>query len=62
MSTIYSIIDIELAKIVSRLKAKGLTMTLNQPAKDFLIEKGYNPDNQAIDTIRGATELPGSKP
>lgn len=26
------------------------------------LEKGYNPDNQAIDTIRGATELPGSKP
>ena len=41
---LYSIIDIELAKIVSRLKAKGMTMALDQVAKDFLIEKGYNPD------------------
>ncbi len=41
---LYSIIDIELAKIVSRLKAKGMTMALDQAAKDFLIEKGYNPD------------------
>jgi ATP-dependent Clp protease ATP-binding subunit ClpC len=41
---LYLIIDIELAKIVSRLKDKGLTMELGQEAKDFLIEKGYNPD------------------
>ena len=41
---LYSIIDIELEKIVSRLKSKGLSMTLDMPAKDFLIEKGYNPD------------------
>lgn len=41
---LYSIIDIELAKIVSRLKAKGMSMALDQDAKDFLIEKGYNPD------------------
>jgi len=41
---LYSIIDIELAKIVSRLEAKGITMELDQSAKDFLIDKGYNPD------------------
>ena len=41
---LYSIIDIELVKIVSRLESKGLSMTLDQTAKDFLIEKGYNPD------------------
>ncbi|MEE2912307.1 MAG: ATP-dependent Clp protease ATP-binding subunit [Planctomycetota bacterium] len=41
---LYSIIDIELGKIVTRLESKGLTMTLDKPAKDFLIEKGYNPD------------------
>jgi len=41
---LYLIIDIELEKIVERLKAKGLTMTLDQSAKDFLIEKGYNPE------------------
>ena len=41
---LYSIIDIELGKIITRLKSKGLTMNLDQAAKDFLIEKGYNPD------------------
>ncbi len=41
---LYSIIDIELGKIITRLQSKGLTMALDQVAKDFLIEKGYNPD------------------
>ncbi|MBC8309572.1 MAG: ATP-dependent Clp protease ATP-binding subunit [Phycisphaerales bacterium] len=41
---LYSIIDIELAKIMKRLEAKGITMELDQAAQDFLIEKGYNPD------------------
>jgi ATP-dependent Clp protease ATP-binding subunit ClpC len=41
---LYSIIDIELSKITSRLKSKGMSMELDQVAKDFLIEKGYNPD------------------
>jgi len=41
---LYCIIDIELEKIMKRLQAKGITMELDQPAKDFLIEKGYNPD------------------
>ena len=41
---LYSIIDIELSKITSRLQDKGMTMELDQVAKDFLIEKGYNPD------------------
>ena len=41
---LYSIIDIELAKIMKRLEAKGITMELDQDAKNFLIEKGYNPD------------------
>lgn len=41
---LYLIIDIELLKIMGRLKAKGVTMALEQSAKDFLIEKGYNPD------------------
>jgi ATP-dependent Clp protease ATP-binding subunit ClpC len=41
---LYQIIDIELAKVDSRLKEKGMEMHLDQKAKDFLIEKGYNPD------------------
>ena len=41
---LYEIIDIELAKVASRLKAKKIDLVLDQVAKDFLIEKGYNPD------------------
>src|SRR5262249_36509903 len=38
------IIDIELAKVRSRLEDQGLTLVLTDEAKDFLIDKGYNPD------------------
>jgi len=41
---LYSIIDIELAKIMKRLEAKGISMELDGVSKDFLIDKGYNPD------------------
>ena len=41
---LYQIIDIELGKVGTRLEAKGMEMHLDQNAKDFLIEKGYNPD------------------
>jgi ATP-dependent Clp protease ATP-binding subunit ClpC len=38
------IIEYETAKVSERIKEQGLTMTLDQAAKDFLIDKGYNPD------------------
>jgi ATP-dependent Clp protease ATP-binding subunit ClpC len=38
------IIDIELSKVRSRLKDVGLSLELSDEAKDFLIDKGYNPD------------------
>ncbi len=38
------IIDIELAKVRERLGERQMTLLLDQPAKDFLIDKGYNPD------------------
>jgi len=38
------IIEIELGKVRERLTAKGMAIELDQRAKDFLIEKGYNPD------------------
>jgi ATP-dependent Clp protease ATP-binding subunit ClpC len=41
---LYNIIEIELDKVRERLKVKGLALDLDQPAKDFLIEKGFNPD------------------
>jgi len=39
-----NIIDIELAKVIKRLKEKNLTLALTEEAKDLLIEKGYSPE------------------
>ncbi|MBN8644977.1 MAG: ATP-dependent Clp protease ATP-binding subunit, partial [Planctomycetes bacterium] len=39
-----SIVDYETAKLVKRCAEQGWTLELDQTAKDFLIEKGYNPD------------------
>jgi ATP-dependent Clp protease ATP-binding subunit ClpC len=41
---LYDIIEIELKKVRERLAAKGIQLELDQVAKDFLIDKGYNPD------------------
>jgi len=41
---LYNIIDIELEKVRERIEAKGMKIELDKAAKDFLIEKGYNPD------------------
>jgi ATP-dependent Clp protease ATP-binding subunit ClpC len=37
------ILDIEIGKVMERVKAKQLDLVLNQVAKDFLVEKGYDP-------------------
>ena len=39
-----TIIEFELSKVRKRLLEKGMKMELDQPAKEFLIEKGYHPD------------------
>ncbi len=41
---LYKIIEIELSKVRERLESKGMKLELDQTAKDFLIEKGFNPD------------------
>ena len=41
---LYKIIEIELSKVRERLEVKGIGLELDQKAKDFLIEKGFNPD------------------
>ncbi|MCC6426063.1 MAG: ATP-dependent Clp protease ATP-binding subunit [Phycisphaerales bacterium] len=38
------IVDYEVGKVSKRLTHQGYVLELDQPAKDFLIEKGYNPD------------------
>src|SRR5437868_2794596 len=39
-----NIIDIELGKVVKRLKEKNLILVLTEEAKDLLIDKGYSPE------------------
>ena len=41
---LYTIIDIEMKKMAKRLAEQGIKLELTQEARDFLIEKGYNPD------------------
>lgn len=38
------IVEYEVTKVGQRLSQQGIHLTLDQKAKDFLIEKGYNPD------------------
>ena len=41
---LYTIVDYELAKVFKRLTEHGLKLELTEQAKEFLIEKGYNPE------------------
>ncbi|TVQ62101.1 MAG: ATP-dependent Clp protease ATP-binding subunit [Phycisphaerales bacterium] len=38
------IVEYETAKVAKRVKQQGFVVALDRVAKDFLIEKGYNPD------------------
>jgi ATP-dependent Clp protease ATP-binding subunit ClpC len=37
------IVDLEVDKVLARIKAKDVHIDLQQSAKEFLIEKGYDP-------------------
>ncbi|MBC8096617.1 MAG: ATP-dependent Clp protease ATP-binding subunit [Akkermansiaceae bacterium] len=37
------ILDLEISKVVNRLKGKNIKLELDEAAKDFLVEKGYDP-------------------
>ncbi|MDX2118485.1 MAG: ATP-dependent Clp protease ATP-binding subunit [Planctomycetota bacterium] len=41
---ITNIIDYEVAKVSKRLKAQQIEIELDQVAKDFLVDRGYNPE------------------
>jgi len=42
-SDLEHIVDLEVKKVVDRLKAKDITVVLEPEAKEFLISKGYDP-------------------
>src|SRR5256714_3043526 len=37
------ILDLEISKVMQRLKARNITLQLDEKAKDFLVSKGYDP-------------------
>jgi ATP-dependent Clp protease ATP-binding subunit ClpC len=37
------ILNLEISKVLSRLKSKNILLDLDEKAKDFLVEKGYDP-------------------
>ncbi|NLF29630.1 MAG: ATP-dependent Clp protease ATP-binding subunit [Planctomycetes bacterium] len=41
---LYTIVEYELRKVRQRLAEHGLTLNLTDEAKEYLIDKGYNPD------------------
>ena len=49
------ILDLEINKVMERLKNKNIKMTLDEKAKDFLVEKGYDP-NYGARPMRRAVE------
>jgi ATP-dependent Clp protease ATP-binding subunit ClpC len=38
------ILDLEIEKVLQRLRHKNIRVELDEKAKEFLVEKGYNPD------------------
>jgi ATP-dependent Clp protease ATP-binding subunit ClpC len=51
------IVEIEIGEVRSRLAAKDISLILTQEAKDFLIERGYNPDFGARPLRRAIANL-----
>ena len=43
-ANLQAIIDLELAKVRERLAERGITLELTDDAREYIIEKGYNPD------------------
>ncbi|MEM1356205.1 MAG: ATP-dependent Clp protease ATP-binding subunit [Planctomycetota bacterium] len=41
---LHTVVDYELAKVFDRLEEKDMALSLDGTAKEFLIDKGYNPD------------------
>ena len=37
------ILDLEISKVMLRLKARNIILQLDEKAKDFLVSKGYDP-------------------
>jgi ATP-dependent Clp protease ATP-binding subunit ClpC len=49
------ILNIEISKVVARLKNKNIALTLDEKAMEFLVQKGYDP-NYGARPMRRAVE------
>jgi ATP-dependent Clp protease ATP-binding subunit ClpC len=47
------ILDLEVSKVLERLKHKNFQLQLDEKARDFLVEKGYDPEYGARPMRRG---------
>ena len=52
-----TIIDIELSKVKGRLKERGLELFLSEESREFIIDKGFNPDYGARPLRRAIENL-----
>ena len=52
------ILDLEVDKVLERLRHKNLKLELDEKAKDFLVEKGYDPQYGARPMRRGGGAFP----
>jgi len=43
-SDLYRIVDIEMAKVEARMKQRKIVLHLSDTAREFLLQKGYNPE------------------
>ncbi len=53
------ILTLEAGKVVERLRHKNIKLELDDKAKDFLVEKGYDPQYGARPMRRGGGTFPG---
>ena len=42
-SSLQAVVDLEVAKVIERLRAKDIKVHLDRSAVEFLIDKGYDP-------------------
>ena len=43
-TNLFKVIDLEIKKVVARLSKKNITISLDEKAKDFLVQKGFQPE------------------
>ena len=55
------ILDLEIGKVVERLEKKDINLVLDEKARDFLVEKGHDPEYGAR-PLRRAVQTTSSTP